>query len=82
MDNFIDRKEIDLLIKMDIEGPEYNVLESLAESNLKLPDLKSITLLVEWHPGYFENKVSTHSRKNLIKEKLTNKFSAKILDWH
>lgn len=82
MDNFIDQKEIDLLIKMDIEGAEYNVLESLAESDLKLPDLKSITLLVEWHPGYFENKASTHSRKNLIKEKLTNKFSANILDWH
>ena len=59
-----------------------DVLESLANSDLIIPDLKTITFLIEWHPSYFEDKKLIMSRKKLIKEKLTNKYSAKILDWH
>lgn len=82
IEKFQDKSELDLLVKMDIEGAEYDVLESLANSDLIIPDLKTITFLIEWHPSYFEDKNLIMSRKKLIKEKLTYKYSAKILDWH
>ena len=57
IDKFQEKKsELDLLVKMDIEGAEYDVLESLVNSDLKISDLKTLTFLIEWHPSYFEDK--------------------------
>ena len=68
--------EQDLIVmKLDIEGAEYNVLEKMIEDG----SIDYInTLFVEWHDYQMKNKeIETEKIKAILKEK-----KIEYIDWH
>lgn len=72
-------KEDFIVVKLDIEGSEYNVLESLIDS--KAIDYIN-DLYVEFHARFFTNFDEILHRENNIKEYLTNNTQVKLTEWH
>lgn len=68
-----------LVLKIDIEGAEYQVLEDLLSSNIK-PKINAIA--VEWHCAKFgiENEAQYLSRKNVVKISCWQQ-QVRVLDW-
>ena len=62
-----------VLVKLDIEGSEYDVLEHLIKTDC-LNYIKH--LVVEWHADFFTNKSSIIERENKIKQVI---LSSKII---
>ena len=77
--NLKDSFEIDkLIIKMDIEGSEFDVLERLIETDT----LKYITeIYIEWHEHYFTNSDEMALRKQAIKQAMVDS-NVIHYDWH
>lgn len=62
--HFLEHQKIDIL-KMDIEGSEYNVLENIVKSDLYIGQI-----LIEFHDRFFENgKERTLRVLKILKEK-------------
>lgn len=61
---YLDHKHINLL-KLDIEGAEFNVLEDILEKNISIDQI-----IVEFHDRFFKN--GRENRKNIM-EKLQKK---------
>jgi FkbM family methyltransferase len=60
-------KEDNIIIKMDIEGSEYDVLEKMvADGTLEYVNHIS----VEWHSRFFRNQEETQKREEQLLEKL------------
>ncbi|MFB0923884.1 MAG: FkbM family methyltransferase, partial [Vicingaceae bacterium] len=66
--NNLKHQEIDVL-KMDIEGSEYDVVENILESNVKINQL-----LIEFHDRFFDEK----SNKSRATIKQLNKHGYQI----
>lgn len=75
-DNF--NKEDFIIVKLDIEGSEYDVLESLIE-NQSINYINA--LYVEFHHRFFTNSDEMLIRENKIKE-YTNQTNIKLFEWH
>jgi FkbM family methyltransferase len=78
---FVERQKYDVLIvKMDIEGAEYSVLEDLLESNLH----KAICILyIEFHSSYMkapENALFKEKERSLIRRLVEDKVV--VRRWH
>lgn len=70
-------KEDFLLIKMDIEGSEYPVLERmLQDGSIEYVD----HLYVEWHSRFFTNKEEMEQVENDIIERIS-KYDIKLESW-
>ena len=66
-----------IVIKMDIEGSEYDVLEKMIQDNsIYLID----EIYIEWHAKYFKNKEDILQRENAIIEELKNR-NIKFYEW-
>lgn len=66
-----------VLIKLDIEGSEYDVLESMIDNDcLKFVD----HLVVEWHSHFFINKNPIIERENKIK-KIIESYDIILENW-
>lgn len=64
LENFA--REDNIIVKMDIEGSEYNVLEKMIRDD-SISYLNHIS--VEWHSRFFKNKSEIEEReRNLIEE--------------
>jgi FkbM family methyltransferase len=62
-------KDDNIIIKMDIEGSEYDTLEKMIETGA----IEYVnTLVVEWHSRYFTNKDEILEREKKISEKIKN----------
>jgi FkbM family methyltransferase len=72
-------KEDFIVVKLDIEGSEYNVLESLIDS--KAIDYIN-DLYVEFHSRFFTNSDEILRREINIKEFLKNHTQVKLTEWH
>lgn len=60
-------KDDNLIIKMDIEGSEYDTLEKMIETGA----IEYVnTLVVEWHSRYFTNRDEILEREKIISEKI------------
>jgi len=60
-------KNDNIIIKMDIEGSEYDTLERMIETGA----IEYINVLVvEWHSRYFTNKEFILEREHIISEKI------------
>lgn len=57
-----------IVIKMDVEGSEYDILEKLNEN---IRDIKNIThIFIEFHTRFFSNQ---HKKEFIIREKMIKK---------
>lgn len=69
-----------LVIKMDIEGAEYDCLEKLLDSG----EIKKISSLsVEWHSHYFKSSAAMMEREQKIRHRIKSEAPHLILEeWH
>ncbi|QWD04657.1 FkbM family methyltransferase [Polynucleobacter paneuropaeus] len=75
----VDENDI-LVVKMDIEGAEYDCLEQLI-STLQIKKIKY--LAVEWHSQYFKNIDEMKFREDGIKKQIKEFAPALLLEeWH
>ena len=71
-------KDDNIIVKMDIEGSEFDVFEVLIESGA----IEYINkIYVEWHEHYFFNKEEMSQRKQAILAKLSN-YNIEHYNWH
>jgi FkbM family methyltransferase len=76
IDNF--SKEDRIIIKMDIEGAEFDTLSKIVESGV----VEYIDeLYVEWHDHYFTNKEEMLEKKKILVDNMS-KYNIKLVDWH
>jgi FkbM family methyltransferase len=73
-DNF--SKDDEIVVKMDIEGSEFDVLEKMILDGT-IEYINHIS--VEWHARFFTNKEETELREKLLIEKL-NSYSGLVLE--
>jgi FkbM family methyltransferase len=75
-DNFT--KEDNIIVKMDIEGSEYDVLEKMiADGTIEY--LNHIS--VEWHSRFFSNKEETELREKTVIDKLKTYDGLVLESW-
>lgn len=67
-----------LIIKMDIEGSEYDVLDQMIEEKT-IEWIDHIS--VEWHSRFFMNKIEVLKRENKILEVINSLKKIKFEDW-
>ncbi len=72
-------KEDFIVVKLDIEGSEYDVLESLIETGtiFYINDL-----FVEFHSSFFENSKEIVVKEERIKSFISNHTQVKLTEWH
>jgi FkbM family methyltransferase len=72
-------KEDFIVVKLDIEGSEYDVLESLIETGaiFYINDL-----YVEFHSRFFTNLEEIVVRENNIKSFISNNTQVRLTEWH
>ena len=72
-------KEDFIVVKLDIEGSEYDVLESLIETEaiFYINDL-----YVEFHSRFFTNSEEILDRENSVKSFIFNNTQVKLTEWH
>ena len=71
-------KEDNIIIKMDIEGSEYDVLEKMIEDGT----IEFVNhLAVEWHARFFTNKEETQIREEKLIEKLKTYNGLVLESW-
>lgn len=74
--NFNDTDHI--IIKMDIEGAEYDILQKMINDNtINYID----ELFVEFHASYFTNKNEMQEIENYIKNKINSNNKTKFNNW-
>lgn len=61
------------VLKIDIEGSEYEVLESILSTNITI-----VQLLIEFHDRFFEGELKSKKTVELLKEKGFEIFGASI----
>ena len=70
-------KDDNIIIKMDIEGSEYDTLEKMIETGA----IEYVNVLVvEWHSRYFTNTDEIMERERLITEKI-NGYNIMLHTW-
>ena len=78
-------KIVDLLIKMDIEGAEFEALEKFIDIFPKSPlvnKLKSTTFYIEWHERMFDDYKFYCERRANISKRIKSYFGQNSLfDW-
>lgn len=68
-----------ILIKMDIEGSEYNVIESLINDST----IQYISdMYVEFHASFFTNMNEICDREIALKNYIKNKTNMNLYEWH
>jgi FkbM family methyltransferase len=76
-DNF--NQEDFLVVKLDIEGSEYDVIDSLIENNT----IQYINdLYVEFHSRFFVNANEMINREQKIKNFILNQTKTQLFEWH
>jgi FkbM family methyltransferase len=66
-----------IIIKMDIEGSEFNVLRRLLENPIHFKKIKKI--YIEWHTGYLKLE-NENTQKNIIDE--LKKYGIETINWY
>lgn len=67
-----------VIVKLDIEGSEYAILEKMIEDET----IKLVSeFYIEWHPGLFLDNKSYLSRQISIEKKL-KEYNVKLNEWH
>jgi FkbM family methyltransferase len=67
-----------IIVKLDIEGSEYSILEKMIEDEtVKLVD----EIYIEWHPNLFKDSKS-YLDKQINIETVLNSYNIKINQWH
>lgn len=66
-----------IILKLDIEGAEYNVLEKLIETRI-ISYINEI--FVEWHGHFLKNSETFQARESNIKD-FASKQNITIIDW-
>ena len=67
-----------VIIKFDIEGSEYDILEKMIEDDtIKLVN----EMYIEWHPNIFVDSITYIDKQNNI-EKILKEHTIKLNQWH
>lgn len=72
--------ELEILIKVDIEGAEFEVLEGFLESTGS-QTLNGYIFMVEWHERFFDQEFRAAARKEAI-ENLIRSRGGVVGTWH
>jgi FkbM family methyltransferase len=72
-------EEDKIIVKLDIEGSEYDVLQKLiTDETIQLID----ELYVEWHPLNFKDQNKHRLLKNQLINQINSMSKTKMFDWH